>query len=89
MHSIPTLLLVLISLSAFVLSDVPHITYANTFFDPTSIVEKKYNSSTAAAQSSIIQWADELAAEGPWGRLSFAWFLEATYLKQAECSRHE
>ncbi|KAF7978761.1 hypothetical protein HWV62_25685 [Athelia sp. TMB] len=41
--------------------------YDNDFLsDPSYILSKDFNVSTAAAQQSIIEWADFLAAQGPW-----------------------
>jgi len=40
--------------------------YDNDFLDPSYILAKNWNASTAASQQSIIQWADFLAAQGPW-----------------------
>jgi nitrogen fixation protein FixH len=40
--------------------------YDNDFLDPSYILAKNFNTSTAASQQSIIQWADFLAAQGPW-----------------------
>lgn len=41
--------------------------YDNDFLDPSYILSKDFNLSTAAAQQSIVEWADFLAAQGPWG----------------------
>ncbi|KAH8824435.1 chondroitin AC/alginate lyase [Flagelloscypha sp. PMI_526] len=40
--------------------------YANIFFDPSDIVAGNYGGGTDAAQETIVAWADQLAAEGPW-----------------------
>jgi len=40
--------------------------YDNDFLDPSYILAKNFPSSTAAAQQTVVQWADYLAAEGPW-----------------------
>jgi hypothetical protein len=40
--------------------------YANDFVDPDYILSKHFNSFTSEAQSSIIQWADDLTSQGPW-----------------------
>ncbi|KAH8978621.1 chondroitin AC/alginate lyase [Lactarius akahatsu] len=40
--------------------------YANDFIEPSYILGKNWNATTAVAQESIIQWADSLAAQGPW-----------------------
>ncbi|KDQ49492.1 hypothetical protein JAAARDRAFT_165561 [Jaapia argillacea MUCL 33604] len=46
---------------------VPAVTsYANDFVDPAYILEKSFPSSTHLANETIIQWAGELAAAGPW-----------------------
>lgn len=50
--------------------DIPYDWYSNSFVDPAYITEDKYNSTTLWAQRTIIQWADEFAAEAPWCRVS-------------------
>jgi hypothetical protein len=40
--------------------------YDNDFLDPAYILSGDFNISTAGAQQSIIEWADMLAAQGPW-----------------------
>lgn len=40
--------------------------YANDFVDPGYVLLKDFNTSTAAAQASIVDWANDLAAQGPW-----------------------
>ncbi|KAH9168059.1 chondroitin AC/alginate lyase [Lactarius sanguifluus] len=40
--------------------------YANDFIEPSYILGKNWNATTVVAQESIIQWADSLAAQGPW-----------------------
>jgi len=40
--------------------------YDNDLLDPSYILSKKFNPSTAASQQSVIEWADFLAAQGPW-----------------------
>ncbi|KAF7972126.1 hypothetical protein HWV62_18848 [Athelia sp. TMB] len=40
--------------------------YANDFPDPAYVLAKGFNSTTAAAQQTIVGWADSLAAQGPW-----------------------
>jgi len=40
--------------------------YDNDFLDPSYILAKNFSPSTAAAQQSVIEWADFLAAQGPW-----------------------
>ncbi|KAM5536812.1 hypothetical protein V8D89_009530 [Ganoderma adspersum] len=40
--------------------------YANEFVDPDLILAKNFRNTTVEAQKTILEWADELAAEGPW-----------------------
>ncbi|KAH9903346.1 chondroitin AC/alginate lyase [Cubamyces lactineus] len=40
--------------------------YANDFVDPTYILGKKFGNTTTEAQATIVQWAQDLAAQGPW-----------------------
>lgn len=40
--------------------------YANDFVNPDYIVGRKFPSNTVVAQKTIIQWADQYAAMGPW-----------------------
>ena len=40
--------------------------YDNDFLDPSYILAKNFSPSTAAAQQSVVEWADFLAAQGPW-----------------------
>ncbi len=40
--------------------------YANDFIDPKLILGVDLPGVTVDAQETIISWADELAAEGPW-----------------------
>ena len=40
--------------------------YANDFVDPDYIVGKKFPANTAIAQRTIVRWADQYAAFGPW-----------------------
>ncbi|TBU38981.1 chondroitin AC/alginate lyase [Dichomitus squalens] len=53
----------LLTLSAPVLS---FTSYANDFIDPKLILSKDFSNVTVDAQATILAWADELAAEGPW-----------------------
>ena len=52
--------------------------YDNDFLDPSYILSKNFNSSTAAAQQSIVEWADFLAAQGPWCE----WFIDAYLVRE-------
>jgi len=66
----------MVLLSAIVLSlftvhsladlNVDFSSYDNDFIPPDYILAKKWNETTVVAQGSIIQWADYLAAQGPW-----------------------
>jgi hypothetical protein len=40
--------------------------YYNDFIEPSYILGKNWSTTTVVAQRSIIQWADWLAAQGPW-----------------------
>ena len=40
--------------------------YANEFVDPNLILAKNLRNTTVEAQKTILEWADELAASGPW-----------------------
>lgn len=42
--------------------------YANDFVDPNFVAAGIYGSTTGAAQDTIVQWADQLSAYGPWSR---------------------
>jgi len=44
--------------------------YANVFVDPDYIVARQFPPNTLAAQKTIVSWAQELAAEGPWTVMS-------------------
>lgn len=45
-----------------------YTSYANDFVDPTLILSKSFSPTTIDAQQTIISWADELLAQGPWSR---------------------
>ena len=40
--------------------------YANDFVDPDYIVGRSFPANTVIAQNTIVQWADQYAALGPW-----------------------
>jgi hypothetical protein len=46
--------------------NVPFTSYDNDFIEPSYILGKNWNAKTIVAQESIVQWADRLAAQGPW-----------------------
>jgi hypothetical protein len=60
--------IVLALLAARSLADlnVAYISYYNDFIEPSYILGKNWSRTTVVAQQSIIQWADWLAAQGPW-----------------------
>jgi hypothetical protein len=72
----PTTLL----LSVFVLfpAVLGIVSYDNDFVDPNYVVSKSFNTSTAAAQQSIVEWADQLAAQGPWSKQTHCCTKECT-----------
>jgi hypothetical protein len=45
--------------------------YANVFVDPNFIVARHFANNTLAAQQTIVSWAQELAAQGPWSTCCF------------------
>lgn len=61
-------------LSAFLLFGGIHVyaaaasyaSYANVFVDPDFIVAGQFPNNTLAAQQTIVGWAQQLAAQGPW-----------------------
>jgi len=40
--------------------------YANDFIDPNDILTKTLGDHTYRARESIVEWANSLAAKGPW-----------------------
>ena len=40
--------------------------YANDFVDPAYALSKNFSNTTVEAQATIIQWAEDLASQGPW-----------------------
>lgn len=56
------------SVLAAVPSTLCYTTYGNDFVDPNYILSKSFNTSTAAAQQSIVRFADTRGSEGPWSR---------------------
>lgn len=61
-----TLLLALFILIPAAFCVVSYESYDNDFVDPNYILSKSFNISTSGAQQTIVSWADELAAQGPW-----------------------
>ena len=62
------LVIVLALLAVCSLADlnVAFISYYNDFIEPSYILGRNWSRTTVVAQQSIIQWADWLAAQGPW-----------------------
>ena len=57
--------------------------YANVFVDPNFIVARQFANNTRAAQQTIVSWAQELAAQGPWSKYTRGIrFLKLTRLKR-------
>jgi hypothetical protein len=56
--------------------------YANVFVDPDFIVARQFPNNTLAAQQTIVSWAQELAAEGPWSTSKICIFLTLEGLKR-------
>jgi hypothetical protein len=71
-----------LSLFAIVVTPIPYKEYDNDFVDPSYILDKKFNPSTAAAQQSIIEWADFLASQGPWCEHSSQYLMRIQYEKR-------
>jgi hypothetical protein len=46
--------------------NIPFSSYDNDFIEPSYILGKSWSNTTVVAQESIVQWADWLAAQGPW-----------------------
>ena len=63
-----TLFFAAVALVPAAFAQINYKDYDNDFLDPAYVLGKDFNSSTAAAQQTIVQWADFLAAQGPWGK---------------------
>ncbi|KAF7982783.1 hypothetical protein HWV62_25687 [Athelia sp. TMB] len=61
-----TLFFAAVALVPAAFAQINYKDYDNDFLDPAYVLGKDFNSSTAAAQQTIVQWADFLAAQGPW-----------------------
>jgi len=60
--------------------NVAYTSYYNDFIEPSYILGKNWSRTTVVAQQSVIQWADWLAAQGPWCTcVSFILFLQVLY----------
>ena len=74
--------------------NVAYTSYYNDFIEPSYVLGKNWSSTTVVAQQSIVQWADWLAAKGPW--CTFHSFSFPSLLKSPLpqigwkcCSRHD
>ena len=65
----PHVLLSLLSTAAYLapLANAGYGTLINDFVDPDFLLSDSFDNVTATAQDTIIQWAEMLNAEGPWG----------------------
>ena len=66
MHSLLIAGLLALALPLNVFGDSSYTDFDNDFVDPNYILAKDFSSSTCAAQTTVIQYADFLAAQGPW-----------------------
>jgi hypothetical protein len=74
----------LVTITLFILAGVAPVvhslvSYANDFVDPDYIVSKAFSNYTVEAQSTVVQWADELAAQGPWSKLCLCVHTERSF----------
>ena len=56
----------LASLALFATGVLSFEQYVNDFIDPAFILGGNFGDNTLSAQQSVVQWADDFAAEGPW-----------------------
>jgi len=55
------------------------LAYANDFVDPDWFLKKEFGAHTSKAQVSVLAWAKDLAAKGPWSAsLNFFLTIEKT-----------
>jgi hypothetical protein len=59
--------------TTFAQADSAFFSYPNAFVDPNYILTGKYDSVTQSAQQSIVAWADQLNAQGPWCKVFFCY----------------
>jgi hypothetical protein len=55
-----------LSVSVLIPAALGIVSYDNDFVDPHYVMSKSFNTSTAGSQQTIVEWADQLAAQGPW-----------------------
>lgn len=68
MFRFTTLALSVVALAPAVLGQIGVTSYANDFVNPDYVLAKNFNTDTAGAQQTIVQWANTLAAQGPWSK---------------------
>jgi hypothetical protein len=78
------ILLVLAVIPAVV--TIGYTDYDNDFLDPTYILSGDFDTSTTGAQQSIIEWADMLAAQGPWCEHAFLTRNRTRVLYEERCA---
>jgi len=66
MSRLITLIISVFAVAPSVYANLFYQDYDNDFLDPSYILAKNFSPSTAAAQQSVVVWADFLAAQGPW-----------------------
>ena len=79
--------IVLSLLAAHSLADDLNIgftSYDNDFIEPSYILGGNWNGTTVVAQESIVQWADWLAAQGPWCASTGIHFLFSSEINGAK-----
>jgi len=64
--SLFTVVLSLFAIRSLANLNVDFTSYDNDFIEPSYVLSKHWNATTIVSQESIIQWADLLAAQGPW-----------------------
>ena len=61
--------------------------YANDFIDPQIILSKDFSNITVMAQETIVNWADQLAAMGPWSGYCASVFMACRAYARHDRSR--
>jgi hypothetical protein len=69
------IVLSLLALHSLADLNIGFTSYDNDFIEPSYILGKNWNATTVVAQESIVQWADWLAAQGPWSVTTSKSFL--------------
>lgn len=81
------ILLVKLSLFFPAVLSLKFTSYANDFIDPSIVTQQPHNSTRTLAQRTIVKWASELAAQGPWCKLK-AYACFSTSLTIRACAFH-